>query len=123
MLKAIQITGDYKPIFDIDVLSILPENKMVINALNECIEKITALELSTNNTDFLGKIFHKMIPSEIRKRIAAYYTGSAPARLLAKLAIKNHDAKICDLACGSGTLLVEAYHVKRELYKKKFPTE
>lgn len=121
MQRAINLTGDYKPIFDIDVLSLLPESPTVINAINEVIDKITRLKLNAGNTDFIGKIFHKMIPSEIRKGLAAYYTGSAPARLLAELAITNPDMKVCDLACGSGTLIVESYHVLKELYKENYP--
>lgn len=119
--RVIKITGDYRPIFEIDVLSLLPESVPVVNAINDCITKIKGLNLDVGNTDFLGKIFHQMIPSEIRKGIAAYYTGSAPARLLASLALDRCDMKVCDLACGSGTLLVESYHVLRDLYHKEHP--
>jgi len=119
--RAISDTGDYLPIFGIDMFSLLPKSKKVIKAINDVIEKISDLKIETQSSDFIGKIFHSMIPSEIRKSLAAYYTGSAPAKLLALLTIKKETDKVCDLACGSGTLLIESYHVLYNLYKIKNP--
>lgn len=119
--RAISDTGDYLPIFGIDMFELLPKSKKVIKAINDVIEKISDLKIETQSSDFIGKIFHSMIPSEIRKSLAAYYTGSAPAKLLALLTIKKETDKICDLACGSGTLLIESYHVLYDLYKIKNP--
>lgn len=119
--RAISDTGDYLPIFGIDMFELLPKSKRVIKAINDVIEKISALKIETQNSDFIGKIFHSMIPLEIRKSLAAYYTGSAPAKLLVLLTIKKETDKICDLACGSGTLLIESYHVLYDLYKSNNP--
>jgi tRNA1(Val) A37 N6-methylase TrmN6 len=47
--------------------------------------------------------------------VAAFYTNNEAAEILAQLAIDKPDAKVLDLACGSGTLLVAAYRRKREL--------
>jgi len=117
--RAIKETGDYRPILDIDLLSFLPKSKNIIKILNEVIEKIKGLKIETQSSDFIGKIFHNMIPSEIRKPLAAYYTNSNAANLLARLSIKSETDKVCDLACGSGTLLVESYHVLYEKYKQQ----
>ena len=119
--RAISDTGDYLPIFGIDMFELLPKSKNVIKAINDVIVKISKLKIETQSSDFIGKIFHSMIPSEIRKSLAAYYTGSAPAKLLALLTIKKETDKVCDLACGSGTLLIESYHVLYDLYKTKNP--
>lgn len=118
--RAISDTGDYLPIFGIDMFELLPKSKNVIKAINEVILKVRDLKIETQSTDFIGKIFHSMIPSEIRKSLAAYYTGSAPAKLLAMLTIKKETDKVCDLACGSGTLLIESYHTLYNLYKQKY---
>ena len=115
--RAISDTGDYLPIFGIDMFELLPKSKKVIKAINDVIVKISDLKIETQSSDFIGKIFHSMIPSEIRKSLAAYYTGSAPAKLLALLAIRKGTDKVCDLACGSGTLLIESYHVLHDLLK------
>jgi type I restriction-modification system DNA methylase subunit len=65
--------------------------------------------------NLLGSIFHKLIPREIRKPIAAYYTNPVAASLLANIAIDEPFSKVADLACGSGSLLVAAYNKKAEL--------
>ncbi|MCS5538117.1 MAG: SAM-dependent methyltransferase, partial [Candidatus Poseidoniaceae archaeon] len=57
-----------------------------------------------------------LIPVEIRKPMAAYYTLPEAARLLAELAIHAKDDTIIDPACGSGTLLVAAYQAKKRMY-------
>ncbi|MGQ9625263.1 MAG: HsdM family class I SAM-dependent methyltransferase, partial [Candidatus Bathycorpusculaceae bacterium] len=69
--------------------------------------------------DLLGKVFHELIPFEVRKAVAAFYTNNEAAEILAQLAIDMADAKVMDLACGSGTLLVAAYRRKRELLQKE----
>ncbi|HME51043.1 MAG TPA: N-6 DNA methylase [Candidatus Lokiarchaeia archaeon] len=66
-------------------------------------------------SDLIGQIFQKLLPYEIRKKFAAYYTRPEAAELLCKLAIKNKDAIVYDPACGSGTLLVQAYRQKKQL--------
>jgi tRNA1(Val) A37 N6-methylase TrmN6 len=69
--------------------------------------------------DLLGKVFHELIPFEVRKAVAAFYTNNEAAEILAQLAIERAYAKVLDLACGSGTLLVAAYRRKRELLLKE----
>ncbi|MFX1385228.1 MAG: N-6 DNA methylase, partial [Promethearchaeota archaeon] len=69
------------------------------------------------------KIFHGLIPLKIRKKIAAFYTKNESALILAKLSINKWDDEILDLACGSGTLLTAAYHIKKRLIQEAFTTE
>ncbi|TFF89542.1 MAG: hypothetical protein EU548_07365 [Promethearchaeota archaeon] len=114
---AINLTGDYTSVFGIDIMHLLPRRKGVVESINNAIENIRDGHFEEMKSDLLGKIFHSMIPLEIRKKLAAYYTGNGPARLLASLSIKEASDKVCDLACGSGTLLTEAYYVKYNLYK------
>jgi hypothetical protein len=73
--------------------------------------------------DLLGNIFHSLIPLEVRKPVAAYYTNPMAARLLAKLAINDQNATVADFACGSGTLLMSAYERKEELLDHPFSLE
>ncbi|MGQ9538635.1 MAG: HsdM family class I SAM-dependent methyltransferase, partial [Candidatus Bathycorpusculaceae bacterium] len=65
--------------------------------------------------DLLGRLYHETIPPETRKNLGAFYTKPEAAKLLAALAIDRWDAKVLDPACGSGTLLVEAYQRKAAL--------
>ena len=80
---------------------------------------ITELRIDRYKHDILGPLFHELIPLAIRKRLAAYYTENSSADLLARLAVHNADDSILDLSCGSGTLLVACYNMKRELTTEK----
>ncbi|MFX0062516.1 MAG: class I SAM-dependent DNA methyltransferase, partial [Candidatus Hermodarchaeota archaeon] len=66
----------------------------------------------------MGKVFHRLIPLEIRKKLASYYTKASSAKLLANIAIEKATEKVIDPACGSGTLLVASYQTKRKLTPK-----
>jgi len=105
---------DYRPTFGFKIATKLPED--VLGAVKETISLIIALKPEKIKQDILGKIFHDLIPFEIRKAVAAFYTNNEAAALLARLAINDADEKVIDLACGSGTLLVSAYRRKKELF-------
>lgn len=108
---------NFEAIFNCRLIPLLPnEAQELVDAI---IEQFRILKIETGSSDILGKVFHSLIPYNLRKRIAAYYTGNPAARLLANLTISNADALIADFACGSGTMLVEAYKRKRELIQNK----
>jgi hypothetical protein len=65
--------------------------------------------------DLAGRIYHSSPGRELAKAYATYYTGIPAAELLAWLAIDRWDDSVADFACGSGTLLVAAYHRKMML--------
>ena len=71
------------------------------------------------SSDFLGSMFHNVIPLVVRKPLAAYYTNPAAAALLASLTIEKPNDSVADFACGSGTLLIAAYDRKAKLLNKK----
>jgi len=112
---------NYRAIFSFDVASRIPNKylehvKMIINV-------IKGLSPEKIGGDLLGTIFHDLIPLEVRKYVAAYYTNVLAAELLAWLAIDRWDVKVADFACGSGGLLVAAYRRKKylvELEGKEF---
>jgi hypothetical protein len=51
---------------------------------------IRTLFPGTIDHDVIGKVFHNVIPLEIRKVVAAYFTNNAAGDLLAKLAIRHY---------------------------------
>lgn len=104
---------DYRPVFGARVAPLLPNRS--VEAINNIISAIQYLKLEELKQDVLGKIFHNLIPFEIRKRLAAYYTSNSAAEFLASLSIDNPNAVVIDFSCGSGTLLVAAYHAKKSL--------
>lgn len=112
---------DYSPIFAFKVAAEFSEK--TLDAIREAIKIVNALAVEHIDHDILGKVFHSLIPFSVRKKVAAYYTKGEAADLLAKLAISDPHAKVIDLACGSGTLLVGSYKRKRELLGERFTEE
>jgi len=108
---------NYRTVFSYDVASrIFPGFRDQIIAV---INVIKGLGPEKVGGDLLGTIFHDLVPFEVRKSVAAFYTNVLAAELLAWLSIDKHDAKIADLAVGSGGLLVAAYRRKRHLLEKE----
>ena len=112
------LKDDYTPAFGFDVVSRLPSRRDITQKLRDVTKRILSLSPEKIDHDVLGQVFHKLIPQKLRKRVAAFYTNPEAAEMLAKLAIDNANARVMDLAVGSGTLLVAAYHRKRELLQK-----
>jgi hypothetical protein len=109
---------DYQSIYRVNILGHIPENRDVLNTLNEVIKAIKLLRLEHITHDLAGRFFHDLIPFEVRKVLAAFYTHPVAAEILANLTIDSWDRTVIDPACGSGTLLVSAYKRKMSLYKK-----
>lgn len=108
---------DYRAVYGFDILQYLDDK--CINIINSILLIFRKFNFHQFEKDILGKIFHGIIPLNLRKRIAAYYTSNYAGELLARLSVYNKDDKIIDPACGSGTLLVSSLQVKKELLDKK----
>ena len=107
------LRDDYQAVFDFDVASLFPQ--AAIEYIRDMVTLISVLEPEQFTRDLLGNMFHSLIPLEVRKPVAAYYTNPMAGRLLAKLAIESSADTVSDFACGSGTLLMAAYERKSEL--------
>jgi hypothetical protein len=107
------LKDDYRAVFHFDVTSDLPQSSAL--HIQNIIRFIDDIQPEGFTRDLLGSIFHDLIPQEIRKPVAAFYTNPYAARLLAKLAIDLTGDRVADFACGSGTLLMAAYDRKAEL--------
>ncbi|MFX0185435.1 MAG: class I SAM-dependent DNA methyltransferase, partial [Candidatus Hodarchaeota archaeon] len=95
------------------IVELLPENSIII--LKRVFKILLELQIENIKGDILGRIFHSLIPFNLRKFLAAFYTSNIAGDFLARLAVKEVEAKILDPACGSGTLLVSAYNRLKEL--------
>ncbi|MEJ2250390.1 MAG: N-6 DNA methylase, partial [Candidatus Lokiarchaeota archaeon] len=109
------INLDFKPVFSIDVISQFQEESL--EKVKEIIRSIQFLGPEYIKSDVIGRIFHKLIPSNVRKKVAAYYTKPESAELLAFLAIKDYKINVLDPACGSGQLLIASYKRIKQLYE------
>jgi type I restriction-modification system DNA methylase subunit len=105
---------NYRPIFDIDVLDYVP-NKLV----QDTFRLLFALQVSNIRHELPGRLFHELMPKDVRKLLAAFYTRPIAAYLLAQLTIDDSNATVFDPACGSGTILVMSYRRKLELWREK----
>jgi len=102
---------NYRPIYETDVLDFVDEKY-----IRQTYDLITGLRIERVRYELPGRLFHELMPPTIRKLLAAFYTRPQAARLLAWLAIEDAGASVMDPACGSGTILVEAYRRKRLLW-------
>ena len=107
---------NYRAIFGVDVVSNLLDS--AVEQLNAIISTLKSLRPENIKGDLIGTIFHDLIPLEIRKRVAAYYTNILATELLANLTIDNPSITVADLACGSAGLLVAAYRKKQQLIEE-----
>jgi type I restriction-modification system DNA methylase subunit len=105
----------YPHILGFDLFPVLREDLRVVWAVARVVSTLKALRPQHIKEDLFGRLYHETIPPETRKNLGAFYTKPEAARLLAALAIDKWDAKVLDPACGSGTLLVEAYQRKAAL--------
>ncbi|MEW6145732.1 MAG: N-6 DNA methylase [Thermodesulfobacteriota bacterium] len=101
---------NYEPIFSIDVLEAIPDA-----FIKDTYDLIHGLRIENIKYELPGRIFHELLPPEIRKMLAAFYTRPYAADILAGLSINDYNARIFDPACGSGTILVSAYKRKKQL--------
>ncbi len=116
---------NYKPIYNlaIDVLEWIPEP-----LLREIIFLGTTIGSNPLllRRDFSGRLYHKIVGDwSVRKGFATFFTKIPAAYLLAYLTVFSEFGKmqepcalkVCDFACGSGTLLSAIYSALEDLYK------
>ena len=119
---------DYRPVFQtglaaLGALAANPDNSLAVRNLARVIAKISE-EVAGLRHDLLGRIFHRVL--DTARYDGSFYTSTAAAVLLATLALREQDAdwsdpnavaalRICDPACGTGTLLMAAAERIRDL--------
>lgn len=115
--KAIQITGDFEPIFLTEFYDNipLPDAEYVMDEVNSFIEEMSAYRLEEVGSDIVGYIYEELIPDEERHRLGQFYTPPPIAELIVKWATRSPEDVILDPAVGSGTFQVKAYQRLLEL--------
>jgi len=108
---------NYRTVFSYDVASRIPSG--FVDQTKAVIAVVKGLAPEKVGGDLLGTIFHDLVPFQVRKTVAAFYTNVLAAETLAWLAIDEPEAKVADFAVGSGGLLVAAYRRKRFLLEKE----
>ena len=119
---------DYRPVFEtgraaLDALSIDLDTAQGLRNLANVVSQVSELVAGLRH-DLLGRIFHRVL--DTARYDGSYYTSTAAAVLLATLALREEDTdwsdpnavadlRICDPACGTGTLLMAAAERIRDL--------
>ncbi|MBF8710007.1 MULTISPECIES: type I restriction-modification system subunit M [Pseudomonas] len=86
-------------------------NRRLKNLLDDFAKPAMDLRPSRVTEDIIGECYIYLISrfaSDAGKKAGEFYTPSAVSRLLAKLAAPKPGDMICDPACGSGSLLIQA---------------
>ena len=84
-------------------------NRRLKNLLEDFAKPALDLRPSRVDGDVIGECYIHLISlfaSEAGKKAGEFYTPAGISRLLAKLVAPKRGAKICDPACGSGSLLI-----------------
>ena len=119
---------DYRPVFEtgraaLAALSADPDTGLAVRGLAEIVARVSE-HVAGLRHDLLGRIFHRVL--DTARYDGSFYTSTAAAVLLATLALREQDAdwseansvagwRICDPACGTGTLLMAAAERIRDL--------
>ena len=119
---------DYKPVFETGrtALAAIPANPdtgQAIKFLAQTVARISE-RVSGLRHDLLGRVFHRVL--DTARYDGSFYTSTAAAVLLATLAIRETNVdwgdpnaiaalRICDPACGTGTLLMASGERIRDL--------
>lgn len=126
---------DYRPVFEsaqvaLVALGTTPRANARVYELAQCVVRVSEIALGLRH-DLLGRIFHRVL--DTARYDGSFYTSSAAATLLAALAIREDQVdwsdineianmRICDPACGTGTLLMAAAERMQQLRNHAGPT-
>ncbi len=119
---------DYRPVFEtgraaLGALSADQDTGQAVRSLAEVVARVSERVAGLRH-DLLGRIFHRVL--DTARYDGSFYTSTAAAVLLSTLALREQDAdwsdpnavaslRICDPACGTGTLLMAAAERIRDL--------
>ena len=121
---------NYWPIFHVaqEVLAPIPDgiSSTLLDSLADVSSQLDAHGV-TQSHDIYGRTFQRLISD--RKFLATFYTLPASAALLAELAVGMLDTdwsdpeavaqlRVCDFACGTGTLITAAYQAMLARYRR-----
>ena len=127
---------DYRPVFETGRAALValpadPDTGQAVAGLAEVVARVSE-RVSGLRHDLLGRIFHRVL--DTARYDGSFYTSTAAAVLLATLALREQDAdwsdpnavaalRICDPACGTGTLLMAAAERIRDLRNTAGPAD
>jgi N-6 DNA Methylase len=114
--EAVEVTGDYEPVFFPDDKEWAAEQALSggssIEAWDKFIQAVDRFAFKEIGTDILGHVFQKLISQDERQKFGQFYTEQDIVDVINAFCIRHAEANILDPACGSGSFLVRAYYRK-----------
>ena len=121
--KAVQVSGDYEPVFypDVDdwagaLVFASPHSSEGWKGLLANLDQYNFREIPH---DVVGGIFQKLIAPEERQKFGQYFTHEDIVDVINAFCIRRAGDVVLDPSCGSGSFLVRAYHRKAWLSERK----
>jgi hypothetical protein len=114
--RAIEVTGDFEPIFSTGVYDRLPipdDPEVMEDIINEFIATIANVEI-IELADQIGYMYEELIPPEERHQLGQFYTPPWVCDLVTKWCIQSPDDVVMDPGVGSGGFLLKAYQKLKE---------
>jgi len=108
-------TIDYAPIYRSDIISEIPLTTRAQERMRTFLDTLNEFDFSKMESDFLGRVYEKLIPPLERKKLGQFYTPPGIVDFIIQLTLRQPNAIVLDPGCGSGSFLVKAYHRLREL--------
>ncbi|MGB9660354.1 MAG: HsdM family class I SAM-dependent methyltransferase [Nitrososphaerales archaeon] len=106
---------DYAPIYESDIISEIPFTIRAKERIRTLLDTLNEFDFSKMESDFLGRVYEKLITPIERKRLGQFYTPPGIVEFIIQLTLRQPNAIVLDPGCGSGSFLVKAYHKLREL--------
>jgi hypothetical protein len=113
--RAIEVTGDFEPIFSTGVYDKLPipDDPEVMEYINEFIAFLDNIEI-IELADKIGYMYEELIPPEERHQLGQFYTPPWVCELITRWCIRSPDDVVMDPGVGSGGFLLQAYQKLKE---------
>ena len=122
------ITGEYFlkwgiHLFEEDFFSwIIRVPEIGLELMRTIIEGLSRYDFSNLSEDVLKGLYQQLVDPEERHDLGEYYTPDWLAEYIVR-DVLDGSKSVLDPACGSGTFLVKAIHLKREVLDDKPPSE
>jgi len=111
---------DFEAVYEHDeIYSEIPVDR-ITDRVRDFILELEERDLTQFDSDVIGRIYERVIPTERRREYGEYYTPPAVTDLITQLTIDSGSADVLDPACGSGGFLISAYkQLQSNLVKKE----
>lgn len=113
--RAIEVTGDFEPIFSTGVYDRLPipDDPELMEYINDFISTLDSIDLTKMGAQ-IGYMYEELIPPEERHQFGQFYTPPWVCEFITKWCIRGPEDVVLDPGVGSGGFLLRAYRVLQE---------